>query len=49
MPGKLGKASRPRKANLSYEEVRILVEEMQVEHVMLFCSLSATVTNDMKK
>ncbi|XP_076470829.1 t-SNARE domain-containing protein 1-like [Babylonia areolata] len=47
MTEKVGK--RARKANFSAEEVRILLEELQVEHVTLFSSHSATITSEMKK
>ncbi|KAL8621764.1 hypothetical protein ACOMHN_061899 [Nucella lapillus] len=47
MTEKVGK--RARKANFSAEEVIILLEELQVEHVTLFSSHSATITSEMKK
>ena len=42
------KKQRNRKANFSTDETRVLIEEVNVEHMILFSSLSATVTNGEK-
>ncbi|KAK7487710.1 hypothetical protein BaRGS_00020977 [Batillaria attramentaria] len=47
MTEKVGK--RARKANFSAEEVRILLEELQVEHMTVFSGHSAIITSEMKK
>ena len=42
------KKLRNRKANFSTDETRVLIEEVNVEHMIFFSSLSATVTNGEK-
>ncbi|CAJ1069697.1 uncharacterized protein LOC121379516 [Xyrichtys novacula] len=40
---------RVRKSNFSDEEVRVLLEEIQLEHVTLFSSHNATITREVQK
>ncbi|KAK7485592.1 hypothetical protein BaRGS_00023167 [Batillaria attramentaria] len=40
------KTKRARKANFSTEEIRVLLEEMQMEYATLCSSLSVTITRD---